>query len=256
MKNTLIHDGTTQLLLANVNDGTNRLFINEVEIPSSSWVGDGTYTQVINGVTISIVKIADLNINVMLQKISNTTYRLVGKESEPKIQFSHIGQIIYSTTLDTLEKVQAIYGSDTTWIEHSGYFLRGASSGVSSNHIGNDGGTDNINLSHSHTVNKHSHYYGISFAVQHGAMLGETTTAGGLHKNGNANTLQHFYNTGGNASALRPNALTSSQVESGRAVWASNTTTSESSPATNAQLSNAQSIIPSYKNVYIWERTA
>ena len=167
---------------------------------------------------------------------------------------SYVGMVIHSTTFDTEAKVKAFYGG-TTWIQHSGYFLRGASSGVNSNHTGNDGGQDNINLSHSHTVNKHSHNYGISFAVQHGAMLGETTTAGGLHKNGNANTLQRFYNTGGNASALRPNAVTSSQVESGRAIWASNTTTSESSPATNAQLSSAQSIIPLYKNVYIWERT-
>lgn len=80
MKNTLIHDGTTQLLLANVDDDTNRLFINDVEIPSSRWVGSGTYTQTINGVTISITKVADINGNIMLQKTSNTAYKLVRKE--------------------------------------------------------------------------------------------------------------------------------------------------------------------------------
>lgn len=80
MKNTLKHNGTTQLLLANVDDGTNRLFINDVEIPSSRWVGSGTYTQTINGVTISITKIADATGNIMLQKISDTVYKLVRKE--------------------------------------------------------------------------------------------------------------------------------------------------------------------------------
>lgn len=81
MKNILNHNGTSQLLLSNIDDGTNRIFINDVEIPSSSWVGSGNYTQVINGTTISIAKIAALSGNIMLQQLSNTTYQLVKQQS-------------------------------------------------------------------------------------------------------------------------------------------------------------------------------
>ena len=81
MKNILNHNGTSQLLLSNIDDGTNRIFINDVEIPSSSWVGSGNYTQVINGTTISIAKIAALSGNIMLQQLTNTTYQLVKQQS-------------------------------------------------------------------------------------------------------------------------------------------------------------------------------
>lgn len=80
MKNILKHNGT-QLLLANVDDGSNRIFINDEELASSNWVGSGTYTQVIEGVTISIAKIADLSGNIMLQKQSDNNYALVRKEN-------------------------------------------------------------------------------------------------------------------------------------------------------------------------------
>jgi hypothetical protein len=77
MKNILDHDGTSQIMLGNVNDGTNTLFINGVEIPSSSWVGTGNYTQVIGSTTITIAKVADLDGNVMLQKIGTNSYQMV-----------------------------------------------------------------------------------------------------------------------------------------------------------------------------------
>lgn len=76
MKNILNHNGT-QTLLANVDDGTNRIFINDVEIPSSEWVGTGSYTQVIEGVTISITKVPDTSGNIMLQKIADNSYQLI-----------------------------------------------------------------------------------------------------------------------------------------------------------------------------------
>ena len=77
MKNILDHDGTSQILLGNVNDGTNTLFINNVEIPSSSWVGTGDYTQVIGSTTITITKVAELAGNIMLQRTGTNTYQLV-----------------------------------------------------------------------------------------------------------------------------------------------------------------------------------
>lgn len=81
MKNILKHNGT-QLLLANVDDDTNRIFINDIEIDSSNWVGSGSYIHFINAFTfITIQKIADLSGNIMLQKISDRSYKLVRKEN-------------------------------------------------------------------------------------------------------------------------------------------------------------------------------
>lgn len=77
MKNVLNHNGTSQLLLSNVDDGSNSIFINDAEIPSSQWVGSGDYTQTIAGTTITIAKIADLSGNIMLQKTGTNTYQLV-----------------------------------------------------------------------------------------------------------------------------------------------------------------------------------
>ena len=81
MKNVLIHNGTAQQLLSNIDDGSNTIFINGTEIPSSSWVGTGYYTQVIEGTTISIAKIESLSGNIMLQQTAVNTYQLVMRGS-------------------------------------------------------------------------------------------------------------------------------------------------------------------------------
>lgn len=104
MKNLLNHDGTGQLLLSNVDDGSNRIFINDVEIPSSSWVGTGNYTQNISGTTITIAKVADLDGNVMLQLVSANTYRLV----------KYVKAEYLTTTGDTKDNVTTFQSSDTT----------------------------------------------------------------------------------------------------------------------------------------------
>lgn len=104
MKNLLNHDGTSQLLLSNVDDGSNRIFINDVEIPSSSWVGTGNYTQTISGTTITIAKVADLDGNVMLQLVSANTYRLV----------KYVKAEYLTTTGDTKNNVTTFQSSDTT----------------------------------------------------------------------------------------------------------------------------------------------
>ena len=69
-----------------------------------------------------------------------------------KKEISHIGSIILSTTLDTEDKVKAQYGGNT-WIQHSGYVLRGATSGVVANRAIKDGGSDDaVVVSHDHTA--------------------------------------------------------------------------------------------------------
>lgn len=65
---------------------------------------------------------------------------------------SYVGMVIHSTTLDTEAKVKAIYGG-STWIQHSGYMLRGATSGVVANSATKTGGSDDaIVVAHNHGI--------------------------------------------------------------------------------------------------------
>ena len=116
MKNVLTYRNETIMLLANVDDGTNRLFINDEEIPSSQWVGTGNYTKTIDGVTISITKIANLSGNIVLKKVTDTSFRLVKKAEA--LQQSYIGMITTSTTLDTLEKAMNFTLISEGWLRN------------------------------------------------------------------------------------------------------------------------------------------
>lgn len=79
MKNVLTYKNGSQDLLANVDDGSNTIYINDSLIPSTDWVGTGTYTTVVTGTTISIERISDLFGNIMLQKQAENEYALVRK---------------------------------------------------------------------------------------------------------------------------------------------------------------------------------
>lgn len=77
MKNTLIITTDNDDLVSSVDDGTNTLFINDTEIPSNQWVGSGNYTTTVEGHNVTIAKIASLTGNVMIEKVSNFSYKLV-----------------------------------------------------------------------------------------------------------------------------------------------------------------------------------
>ena len=143
---------------------------------------------------------------------------------------SHVGMIIMSTTLDTEAKVKAIYGG-TTWIQHSGYFLRGASSGVTANSAdqerdsqGNALGVESVTLtadqsgvgSHSHSVN---------------------TKRTNITVNNNGNTTLLCHSSNGGTAVTEANASGYIGTKS-------------------AAASSSHNNMPPYKNVYIWERTA
>ena len=143
------------------------------------------------------------------------------------VERSYVGMIIHSTTLNTADKVKAFYGG-TTWIQHSGYVLRGATSGVTANSATKTGGADSVTLSvnqmpsHSHTHNAHQHKYGATYQYMgDGSGTGYTVL-----KTKNADTGQGDYYT--------TSATTSEQAKGG---------------------STAVSTLPNYKSVYIWERT-
>ena len=240
MKNILNHNGTSQLLLANVDDGTNRIFINGEELDSVYWVGELTYVVLIDGTPIGIKQISSDSGNIMLQKVPDSVneYRLV-RQSDA-LCYSHVGQIIESTTLATLEDVQAIYGSDTTWIQHSGYILRGASSGVTANSATKDGGEDTHKLT-TNEIPAHTHG-----SKSLSGSLGATDSQ--LHWN--------WYTNGIVGSKSRNSGYMIDRVSnvSGTQIYevTVNATHEHNSVGGGAAHNNMQS----YKNVYIWERVS
>lgn len=76
MKNVLIISTTEEEMLSNVNDGTNRLFINGSEIPSSSWTGTGNYTATVEGHAVTIAKIDSTDGNISLARTGDYTYEM------------------------------------------------------------------------------------------------------------------------------------------------------------------------------------
>lgn len=139
-------------------------------------------------------------------------------EVTERIKFipSFVGMIVESTSLDTKVKVQNIYGADTDWIQHTGYVLRGASSGVVANSATKTGGSDD------------------AIVVQH------THSSSGTY----------FVCAGQDSSSTLELAQSSSyapKLFGGATIQTS--TASVGSSGTNAN-------IPNYKSVYIWERVS
>ena len=73
MKNSLILENSEIALYSTADDGTNRLFINNTLIPTSSWVGTGVYTYQ----NITIHKAESLTGNLMLKKLADFEYFFV-----------------------------------------------------------------------------------------------------------------------------------------------------------------------------------
>ncbi len=165
--------------------------------------------------------------------------------------FSYIGMVIMDTVSDTEEKVKAIYGQDTSWVQHSGYILR-AGTDVTPNSNVKDGGSDDA------TLVKHKHTF-TGTAVNTGT-VSANHTHGGFNNAGNffyldnayANEITAALNTksgnawGGNPKG-RGSATGTISANHTHSVTAAGTISEEGSAATNANL-------PSYKNVYTWER--
>lgn len=149
---------------------------------------------------------------------------------------SHVGQIIFSTTLDTMEKVIAVYGG-TTWSKIEGRFLIGASSSYANGSTGGE-------ASHTLTVNempKHAHKVHI--------FTGNGTTSG---------STAQYYDASGNLYTAEKGAQIPNYA------WRSESFYSYGTNGVGDQAGNAWPVgssaahnnMPPYRAVYIWERTA
>ena len=159
----------------------------------------------------------DVDVDIDYSKLEFDTEEIVVKDPVDKI-LSHVGMIIHSTTLDTMEKVIEIYGG-TTWVKIEGRFLLGQSSTYA---INSTGGA----ATHTLSVNEmpsHNHEE-VTIAGHYMTVWSDRNTKGGgafnmgglFESNGNNNNTFVVGNKGG------------------------------SQPHNN---------MPPYKTVYIWERT-
>lgn len=138
---------------------------------------------------------------------------------------SHVGMIVMSTMLDTMEKVIAVYGG-TAWIQHSGYFLRASTANVTANSAVSNGGEESVTLTesqlpeHTHTIPQHRHSLGErNVYVGSGAAVAVVNYGAG--SDNDANTGYSAEGTSGSSGS-----------------------------------GEAHNNMPPFKNVYVWERTA
>ena len=136
-----------------------------------------------------------------------------------------------------MAKVVAAYGGKT-WIQHSGYVLRGATSGVTANNATKTGGSDDaILVSHNHG--------GATGAMSANSTHSHTPWGGGEfacpNNSHNVTNLGFGLNTG-----FQPSFIASTNEVN---INHTHSISAQGESGTNKN-------IPNYKSVYIWERVA
>lgn len=137
MKNTLIITSNNDDLVSSINDGTNRLFINDVEIPSNNWVGTGNYTTTVEGHNITIAKISALTGNIMIQKVSDYSYELVNVVKLIPVYQDENGNVIVAGDL-------TVDGGDINLNKNNTYLYGLYSDGVLRNVLQLPNANDNV----------------------------------------------------------------------------------------------------------------
>jgi hypothetical protein len=236
MKNSLMLENSVLTLYSTVNDGTNRLIINNTLIPSSNWVGTGTYTFQ----NITIHKAAALTGNLMLQKITDYEYFFVNVGLK-KIYASEVifdGSESGIAADNVQDAIDAIFGKIypigalyfSTVDVNPGTFLGGTwerwgagrvvtgydSTDSDFNAAEKTGGLKNKTLStteipshnhsvgaHSHGLNSHkhsvsAHSHGLNSHTHTIPKLSGTAASNGSHSHGTDYAVLYFSGSGGN----------------------------------------------------------
>ena len=161
--------------------------------------------------------------------------------------------IIHSTVLSTQALVINVYGG-TTWISHSGYLLRGATSGVTTNTASKTGGADSV----SYTPAGSNAGTAISVdqmpSHNHGGNTGEaaqylTAPQGSGTYSGVQISLNSMYN--GNGGTPFAGGYPATKHKHTITAQGGGKTHTHTFSGTTATINT----LPQYKSVYIWERT-
>lgn len=152
MKNVLFIENQEVTLLSNVDDGTNRLFINGTEIPYSYWVGTGTYTY--DSIVINKTKSTTLDGNLALKEVSEGEYAFTNSVPFKALTFDDIYPVgsIYISVNNV--NPSTLFGG--TWAQIKDKFLLAAGSTYSNGDTGGEAThalTVNEMPSHSHNIN-------------------------------------------------------------------------------------------------------
>lgn len=194
-----------------------------------------------------------------------------------------VGTIIESTTCDTMAKVVEAYGG-TTWIQHTGYVLRGATSGVTSGSALKTGGADSVSYTPSGTnsggsvtansltdinqIPSHNHNQktlsGTTTVRKYGSgatgtnIVSVNGSTGIVSASSTAWSGSHGYISAGTntRSDTSYNTLTINATHTHDSQGGTNTHGHGFTQPTFSGTASTINTLPNYKSVYIWERTA